>query len=77
MKAIDPGLVARLAETWGTPYYLYDAAIIRERVASLSAFDVIRYARASMRAGSRRASSTPRTWSTRPRSTGSSSWTSR
>ncbi|KPJ79680.1 MAG: diaminopimelate decarboxylase, partial [Gammaproteobacteria bacterium SG8_30] len=44
MKAIDPGLVARLAETYGTPYYLYDAAVIRERVAALRAFDVIRYA---------------------------------
>jgi diaminopimelate decarboxylase len=44
MKAIDPGLVARLAETWGTPYYLYDAAVIRERVAALRDFDVIRYA---------------------------------
>jgi diaminopimelate decarboxylase len=44
MKAIDPGLVARLAESYGTPYYLYDAAVIRERVAALRAFDVIRYA---------------------------------
>jgi diaminopimelate decarboxylase len=44
MKALDPGLVARLAEIHGTPYYLYDAAVIRERVAKLRAFDVIRYA---------------------------------
>lgn len=44
MKAIDPGLVTRLADEHGTPYYLYDAGVIRERVASLRGFDVIRYA---------------------------------
>src|SRR5271170_5075113 len=35
---------AELAERFGTPTYLYDAAQIRERVADLRAFDVIRYA---------------------------------
>jgi len=44
MKAIDPALVTRLADEHGTPYYLYDADVIRERVASLRGFDVIRYA---------------------------------
>jgi len=44
MKTLDPGLVARLAGEHGTPYYLYDAAVMRERVASLAAFDVIRFA---------------------------------
>jgi len=44
MQALDPGLVARLAAEHGTPYYHYDAETIRERVASLRAFDVIRYA---------------------------------
>jgi len=44
MKTVDPRLVTRLAAEHGTPYYLYDAAVIRERVASLRAFDVIRYA---------------------------------
>lgn len=39
-----PGLVARLAEEHGTPYYLYDGDLIRERLASLRAFDVVRYA---------------------------------
>jgi diaminopimelate decarboxylase len=44
MKAVDAGLIARLAEEYGTPYYLYDAGVIRERLASLRAFDVVRYA---------------------------------
>jgi diaminopimelate decarboxylase len=44
MKPVDPALVSRLASEHGTPYYLYDAAVIRERVASLRGFDVIRYA---------------------------------
>lgn len=44
MKAVDPALVARLAGDHGTPYYLYDAGVLRERVASLAAFDVVRYA---------------------------------
>jgi diaminopimelate decarboxylase len=44
MQPLDPGLVARLAAEHGTPYYLYDAGVIRERLASLSAFDVVRYA---------------------------------
>ena len=44
MKAVDSALVARLATEHGTPYYLYDAGAMRERVDSLRAFDVIRYA---------------------------------
>jgi diaminopimelate decarboxylase len=44
MKPVDPALVTRLAAEHGTPYYLYDASVIRERVASLADFDVIRYA---------------------------------
>ena len=44
MQPFDPALVARLAGEHGTPYYLYDADLMRERVASLRAFDVIRYA---------------------------------
>ncbi|MDH3521415.1 MAG: diaminopimelate decarboxylase [Myxococcales bacterium] len=44
MKAVDAGLLARLAREHGTPFYLYDAAVIRERLASLRAFDVVRYA---------------------------------
>jgi diaminopimelate decarboxylase len=44
MKAPDAALVAKLAREYGTPYYLYDAAVIRERLKSLAAFDVVRYA---------------------------------
>jgi len=39
-----PGLVARLAEEHGTPYYLYDGDLMLERLESLSGFDVVRYA---------------------------------
>lgn len=40
----DAGLVARLAREHGTPLYVYDGDLIRERIASLRDFDVIRYA---------------------------------
>ena len=36
--------VSDLAEKFGTPTYLYDAATIRERIQQLKQFDVIRYA---------------------------------
>lgn len=36
--------VTDLADRFGTPTYLYDAEIIRQRVADLAAFDVVRYA---------------------------------
>ena len=36
--------VAALAEQFGTPVYVYDAAMIERRIADLSPFDVIRYA---------------------------------
>lgn len=36
--------VADLADRFGTPLYVYDAATIRERIADLDAFDVVRYA---------------------------------
>jgi diaminopimelate decarboxylase len=36
--------IAPLAKQFGTPLYLYDAAIIQRRIADLAAFDVIRYA---------------------------------
>ena len=36
--------VAELARQFGTPCYLYDAAKIRERMADLSIFEVVRYA---------------------------------
>src|SRR5215831_16452272 len=44
MQPVDPALVARLAREHGTPYYLYDAGVMRERLVSLQAFDVVRYA---------------------------------
>jgi diaminopimelate decarboxylase len=36
--------VAELAQRFGTPLYVYDGAIIAERIADLAAFDVVRYA---------------------------------
>ncbi|MBW2245246.1 MAG: diaminopimelate decarboxylase [Deltaproteobacteria bacterium] len=36
--------VADLARDFGTPTYVYDAAVITERIADLAPFDVIRYA---------------------------------
>ena len=44
MKHVDPELCVRLAREYGTPFYLYDAGVIRERIAELRGFDVIRYA---------------------------------
>ena len=43
-SAVDPALVVRLAREYGTPFYLYDAAQIRSRVAALADFDVLRFA---------------------------------
>ena len=36
--------VADLVDQFGTPTYVYDAAVIAQRVADLTAFDVVRYA---------------------------------
>lgn len=36
--------VADLARQFGTPVYVYDAGLIRQRIADLAAFDVVRYA---------------------------------
>jgi diaminopimelate decarboxylase len=36
--------VAELAERFGTPLFVYDAAVVAERIAELKAFDVVRYA---------------------------------
>src|SRR5262245_50621323 len=47
-KRIDPTLLTRLAHEYGTPYFLYDAAVIRERLAQLRAFDVIRFAQKAL-----------------------------
>jgi diaminopimelate decarboxylase len=44
MQPIDPALLEQLARDHGTPLYVYDADVIRARVAELRRFDVIRYA---------------------------------
>jgi diaminopimelate decarboxylase len=44
MKTVDAGQIRKLAESFGTPCYVYTADVIRERIRSLAAFDVVRYA---------------------------------
>ena len=44
LKPLDTPRLARLAGQYGTPLWIYDAAIIRERIDQLRAFDVIRFA---------------------------------
>ena len=36
--------IADLAKQYGTPLYVYDLNVVRQRVADLAAFDVVRYA---------------------------------
>lgn len=43
-KTLDNARLTRLAREHGTPLWIYDAAIIRERIAALKAFDTIRFA---------------------------------
>ena len=40
--------VAELAKKFGTPLFVYDAAIVAERVADLAVFDVVRYAQKAL-----------------------------
>ncbi len=44
MKTVDAALACRLAAEHQTPLYVYDAAIVRARIAALRQFDVVRYA---------------------------------
>ncbi|MEE3330132.1 MAG: diaminopimelate decarboxylase [Myxococcota bacterium] len=44
MKTVDAPLLTQIAEEFGTPVYVYDAELIRERVESLRRFDGIRFA---------------------------------
>ena len=44
LKPLDTPRLARLAARHGTPLWVYDAGIIRERIGQLRAFDVIRFA---------------------------------
>ncbi|MDO6387609.1 diaminopimelate decarboxylase [Uliginosibacterium sp. 31-12] len=43
-KPLDQACLGRLATEFGTPLWLYDAAVIRARIAALRAFDHIRFA---------------------------------
>ena len=43
-KPLDHALLQRLATDFGTPLWIYDAAIIRSRIAALKSFDTIRFA---------------------------------
>jgi diaminopimelate decarboxylase len=44
LKPLDTSMLVRLADRFGTPLWVYDAAVIRDRIARLKAFDVVRYA---------------------------------
>ncbi len=44
MNPFQPTLLREAAQAHGTPLWVYDAATIRERIASLKAFGVVRYA---------------------------------
>jgi len=41
---LNPTLLRSLAQRFGTPLWIYDAAVIRERIAALKAFDTVRFA---------------------------------
>jgi len=43
-KTLDAPFLTRIAAEFGTPCYVYDAAIIRDRIRQLQAFDTIRFA---------------------------------
>ena len=44
MNPFPPPLLQELAQRHGTPLWVYDAATIRQRIASLKAFDTVRFA---------------------------------
>lgn len=44
MHTISSDILIDIAECYGTPIWVYDASVIRQRIASLRHFDVIRYA---------------------------------
>jgi len=41
---LNPSLLRSLAQRFGTPLWVYDAAVIRARIAALKAFDTVRFA---------------------------------
>ncbi len=44
MKSVNAPQITAIADQFGTPCWIYDAAVIRERIEQLKAFDVIRFA---------------------------------
>jgi diaminopimelate decarboxylase len=44
MSLANPATLRQIAQTYGTPVWVYDAAVIRQRIADLKAFDTIRFA---------------------------------
>ncbi|XZG68946.1 diaminopimelate decarboxylase [Chitinibacteraceae bacterium HSL-7] len=44
MKTVNPAQLLEIAHTHGTPCWIYDAAVIRERIGQLKMFDTIRFA---------------------------------
>ncbi|CAB3653685.1 Diaminopimelate decarboxylase [Paraburkholderia sediminicola] len=44
MTTFNPAQLVELAHQYGTPLWVYDADVIRQRIAELRSFDVIRYA---------------------------------
>lgn len=42
--SLNPARLQALAAEFGTPLWVYDAVTMRERVASLQSFDVVRFA---------------------------------
>ena len=44
MNPFQPAQLRSIAQAHGTPVWVYDAATIRDRIASLKAFDVVRFA---------------------------------
>ena len=44
LKPLDTQHLAQLAERHGTPLWVYDAQVVRERIRQLRAFDVVRFA---------------------------------
>ena len=44
MKPLDSARAIRIAREFGTPCYIYDAETVRARIASLGAFDSVRFA---------------------------------
>lgn len=44
MKPVNGSQLVSIAQQYGTPCWIYDAAVIRERIAQLKQFDVIRFA---------------------------------